>query len=69
MTTHLTPAQLDAFGQDMDAIRDRVLADLGERDTRYIRRVIRAQRSRRWAVAPHCFWAFCRRSGWPAWPH
>ncbi len=40
----LTPAQLDAFGQELDAIRARVVADLGERDADYINRVIRAQR-------------------------
>jgi len=40
----LTPEQLDAFGRELDAIRERVLADLGERDADYIRRVIKAQR-------------------------
>jgi NADPH-dependent stearoyl-CoA 9-desaturase len=40
----LTPAQLEAFGQELDAIRARVVADLGERDADYINRVIRAQR-------------------------
>ncbi len=40
----LTPEQLDAFGQELDAIRARVVADLGERDAGYINRVIRAQR-------------------------
>ena len=42
--THLTPEQVDAFGAELDAIRQRTLADLGERDANYIRRVIRAQR-------------------------
>jgi len=41
---HLTPAQLDAFGEELDAIRQRVLADRGERDADYIRGMIRAQR-------------------------
>ncbi|MCW3063338.1 MAG: fatty acid desaturase [Solirubrobacterales bacterium] len=41
---HLTPAQLDAFGEELDAIRQRVLADRGERDAEYIRDMIRAQR-------------------------
>ena len=41
---HLTPAQLDAFGAELDAIRDRVTADLGERDATYIRKVVKAQR-------------------------
>jgi linoleoyl-CoA desaturase len=40
----LTPEQLDAFGQALDAIRARVVADLGERDADYINTVIRAQR-------------------------
>ena len=40
----LTPEQLDAFGRELDAIRERVIADLGERDAAYIRRVIKAQR-------------------------
>jgi fatty acid desaturase len=40
----LTPEQLAAFGQELDAIRARVVADLGERDSGYINRVIRTQR-------------------------
>lgn len=40
----LTPEQLDTFGEELDAIRQRVLADRGERDANYIRGVIRAQR-------------------------
>jgi fatty acid desaturase len=40
----LTPDQLDAFGDELDAIRARVVADLGARDADYITRVIRAQR-------------------------
>jgi len=35
----LTPAELEAFGQELDALRQRSLADLGEADARYIRRV------------------------------
>ena len=41
----LTPEQADAFGRELDAIRERVMADLGERDADYIRRVIKAQRA------------------------
>lgn len=41
---NLNAEQLEAFGREMDAVRDRVLADLGERDVRYIRRIIRIQR-------------------------
>lgn len=40
----LDPAALEAIAADLDAIRDEVLADLGEWDARYIRRVIAAQR-------------------------
>jgi fatty acid desaturase len=40
----LTPEQLDAFGRELDAIRTRVVADLGQRDADYINRVIRVQR-------------------------
>src|SRR5437588_2201483 len=43
-TTNLTPEQLEAFGQELDAIRARIVADLGERDADYIKKVIRAQR-------------------------
>jgi linoleoyl-CoA desaturase len=37
--------RLDQLAAELDAIRDRVLADLGEDDVTYIRRMIRAQRS------------------------
>ncbi len=40
----LTPEQLEAFGQELDAVRARVVADLGERDATYINKVIRTQR-------------------------
>jgi len=40
----LTPEQLDAFGAEMDAIRHRVMADLGEADAAYIRKVVKYQR-------------------------
>ncbi|MEX2193932.1 MAG: acyl-CoA desaturase [Thermoleophilaceae bacterium] len=40
----LTPEQFEAFGTELDAIRTRVMADLGERDSDYINKVIRAQR-------------------------
>jgi linoleoyl-CoA desaturase len=46
MTTmhHLSPADLGAIARELDAIRDEVRADLGERDAAYIRRVIATQR-------------------------
>jgi len=40
----LTPEQIESFGEELDAIRQRVVADIGERDASYIRKVIRAQR-------------------------
>jgi fatty acid desaturase len=43
-STTLTPEQLEAFGAEMDAIRQRVIADLGEEDVAYIRRVVKRQR-------------------------
>ncbi|PVG83324.1 acyl-CoA desaturase [Nocardioides gansuensis] len=46
-TTHphtLSPEQLATFGEELDAIRQRVLADLGAADADYIRRVVKAQR-------------------------
>jgi len=37
--------KMEAFGAELDALAARTRADLGERDVRYIRRVIRVQRS------------------------
>ncbi len=41
----LTDAQVEAFGRELDALRERVLADLGEEDARYIRKLVRVQKS------------------------
>jgi len=41
----MTPEMADAFGAELDALRERIVADLGERDATYIRRVIKAQRA------------------------
>lgn len=35
----LSPSEIDAFGAELDALKKRVLDDLGERDARYIRRI------------------------------
>jgi fatty acid desaturase len=43
-TLSLSPAQIEAFGKEMDAIRERVLADLGQRDADYIRDIVKLQR-------------------------
>src|ERR1700742_2890489 len=40
----LTPEQIESFGEELDAIRQRVLAERGESDANYICRVIKAQR-------------------------
>ncbi len=40
----LSAEQIEQLGQEFDAIRDEVRADLGERDAAYIRRVIRLHR-------------------------
>ncbi len=40
----LSPEQIDRFGEELDTIRQRVLAERGERDASYIRRVIKTQR-------------------------
>jgi fatty acid desaturase len=40
----LTPEQIEAFGAEMDAIRQRVIGQLGEEDATYIRNVVKAQR-------------------------
>ena len=41
----LTPEQLDAFGRELDDLREQVIADLGQADVDYIRKVIKAQRA------------------------
>jgi fatty acid desaturase len=44
-TIHEHPLdRFESFGEELDAIRQRAVADLGERDADYIRKVIRAQR-------------------------
>jgi fatty acid desaturase len=40
----LSKQQLEAFGRELDAVRARVVADLGERDVEYINNLIRVQR-------------------------
>jgi NADPH-dependent stearoyl-CoA 9-desaturase len=41
---HLSPEQLEELGRELDAIHDEVFADLGERDSRYIRSTIKLHR-------------------------
>ena len=37
---HLSPEDLQRFGAEIDALRASTTADLGERDARYIRKVL-----------------------------
>jgi fatty acid desaturase len=41
---HLTPADIDSIGRELDALRQRVVDSLGERDAAYIRRLIDVHR-------------------------
>lgn len=41
---NLTPEQFETFGAELDAIREKAVADLGERDAAYIRGIIKMQR-------------------------
>ena len=40
----LTDEQIEALGNELDELRNRLFGDLGERDAAYIRRMIRTQR-------------------------
>lgn len=42
---HLSPDDIEAIGAELDALRDEVMGSRGEADARYIRGVIRAQRT------------------------
>jgi linoleoyl-CoA desaturase len=42
---HLTDEQVAQLGRELDAIRDEIIASRGAKDARYIRRVIKVQRS------------------------
>jgi fatty acid desaturase len=45
MSYQLTADQIEEFGREMDAIRQRVAADLGQADADYIRGIVKAQRA------------------------
>jgi fatty acid desaturase len=45
MSKHLTRAQIDAFQAEMDQIRADVVADIGERDAKHIRKMVRTARN------------------------
>ena len=42
---HLSAEDIEIIGKELDAIRDRVIADRGERDAKYIRKVIKTHRT------------------------
>ena len=44
-TAHLTPEDIEQLGIELDAIRQDILDDRGDRDAAYIRRVIAVQRA------------------------
>ena len=46
----LTRSQVDAFGREIDALREEIMADLGEQDARYIRRLVRTQKGMELAI-------------------
>jgi fatty acid desaturase len=60
---HLTPEQIDAFGAELDELRARTVADLGERDREYLQSVVRAQRGLEFAGRALLFAGFLP----PAW--
>ncbi|HEY9253258.1 MAG TPA: acyl-CoA desaturase [Stenotrophomonas sp.] len=64
----LSPPELQAFGEELDAIRRRVTAELGASDARYIRRVVAAVRWTGVAGRALLFLgAFVPMLLWPAW--
>ena len=44
-TAHLTPEDIEMLGIELDAIRQSVIDSRGESDAKYIRKVIKTQRS------------------------
>lgn len=42
--SHLTPTEIAAFGEQVEAIRNEVMADRGARDARYVRRLLTIHR-------------------------
>ena len=55
-TKQLSRTDIDAIGTELDAIRDEILADLGERDAEHIRSVVRLARTS--AIAGRTLLAF-----------
>ncbi len=61
--THLTDADIESLGVELDAIRQDIEDSLGERDARYIRRTIASQRALE-VAARVLLAASSRRSAW-----
>lgn len=40
----ISASDIEALGKDLDELRDRIVADLGERDREYIYSIIKTQR-------------------------
>jgi linoleoyl-CoA desaturase len=51
--THLSDAAIEELGGELDAIRDEVMESRGERDRRYILRLIAIQRAGAWRADRH----------------
>ena len=60
---HLTAEEIDALGVELDELRARTVADLGERDREYLESVVRAQRGLEFAGRALLFAGFLP----PAW--
>ncbi len=45
LPAHLTPADIESIGKELDAIRDEVIASRGESDRAYIKKVIKGHRT------------------------
>jgi linoleoyl-CoA desaturase len=62
--SRLSEAQVEQLGRELDAIRDEVAADLGERDALYIRKLIATQRRLVVAARAVLLVAGSKRAGW-----
>ena len=63
IAAHLSPDHIEAFGAELDDLRRRTIADLGERDREYLEKVVRAQRGLEFAGRALLFAGFLP----PAW--
>jgi len=64
----LTEDQIDELGRELDALRQRVVDDLGQADRDYSTRSSSGSAASRSPAARRCTSASCRRSGSPARP-